>query len=152
MILKENSLCQQVVQIRVENGLILKQVMIKEKIKEIKEIKEVKTLQETTIDLKRMNKIIRLIPMGIIIIDLTTLKEMTLKKEPKIEEIVSPKIILGVEIKTIFLNKIEIKDNGVKTVKTSIKITMTMKNKIVKTSIILRKEVMILIIKIYNSK
>lgn len=90
--------------------------------------------------------------MGIIIIDLTTLKEMTLKKEPKIEEIVSPKIILGVEIKTIFLNKIEIKDNGVKTVKTSIKITMTMKNKIVKTSIILRKEVMILIIKIYNSK
>ena len=126
--------------------------MIKEKIKEIKEIKEVKTLQETTIDLKRMNKIIRLIPMGIIIIDLTTLKEMTLKKEPKIEEIVSPKIILGVEIKTIFLNKIEIKDNGVKTVKTSIKITMTMKNKIVKTSIILRKEVMILIIKIYNSK
>jgi len=152
MILKENSLCRQVVQTRVENGLILKQVMIKEEIKEIKEIKEVKTLQETTIDLKRMNKIIRLIPMGIIIIDLTTLKEMTLKKEPKIEEIVSPKIILGVEIKTIFLNKIEIKDNGVKTVKTSIKITMTMKNKIVKTSIILRKEVMILIIKIYNSK
>jgi len=126
--------------------------MIKEKIKEIKEIKEAKTLLEITIDLKRMNKIIRLIPMGIIIIDLTTLKEMTLKKEPKIEEIVSPKIILGVEIKTIFLNKIEIKDNGVKTVKTSIKITMTMKNKIVKTSIILRKEVMILIIKIYNSK
>ena len=146
MILKENSLCRQVVRTRVESGLILKQVMIKE------EIKEVKTHQETTIDLKRMNKIIRLIPMGIIIIDLTTLKEMTLKKEPKIEEIVSPKIILGVEIKTIFLNKIEIKDNGVKTVKTSIKITMTMKNKIVKTSIILRKEVMILIIKIYNSK
>jgi len=85
--------------------------------------------------------------MGIIIIDLTTLKEMTLKIE--IEEIITPKIItLGVEIKTIFLNKIEIKeDNGVKTVKTSIKIaTMIMKNKIVKTSIILRKELMILII------
>jgi len=111
----------------------------------------IKEVKETTIDFW-MNKIIRLIPMGIIIIDLTTLKEMTLKIE--IEEIITPKIItLGVEIKTIFLNKIEIKDNGVKTVKTSIKIaTMIMKNKIVKTSIILRKELMILIIKIYNNK